>query len=96
MWFSPCAWQMRMIRFHDSHVRRRITGQREDAALQRAAQEDGPAVDRQLRALRRNLPHAKGHGMFRMVLCTAALHVELHRQVIQRRLELIPQQHTLA
>ena len=38
MWFSPCALQTRMIRCQDVDVRRRIAGQRKDAALQRAAE----------------------------------------------------------
>ena len=51
---------IRMIRFHDSHIGRRIAGQREDAAFQRAAEEGLLSVHRELRALGGELAEAEG------------------------------------
>ena len=50
------------------NFRRRVTGKGKDVALECPAQEDRPTVDNELRALRGELPHAKGDDSFITVL----------------------------
>ena len=51
-----------MIRFQHRDVRRRMAGQRKDAAFQRAAEEGLAAVDRELGADGADLAEAEAHG----------------------------------
>ena len=44
------------------HIGRRMTRERKDAALERAAEEQFPSVDDELRAVRRNLAQTEANG----------------------------------
>ena len=61
----------------------RRAGQGEDAALQRAAQEDGLTIDEQTAAVGADLAHAEGH--------LADVAADVGAQPVERRLQLAPQ-----
>jgi len=75
-----------------SYVRRRIAGQREDAAFECAAKEGLAPVESELRPLRGEFPHAEDDCPF---VCEI-LPLDRHPQAIQVRRELVPQPHVVA
>ena len=81
---------MRMMRFQDCHVGGRMAGEREDAALQRAAEECLAAVEDELRALGGNLPEPESRSPVVHLHVPPKPAIEPGGKAIQPRAELVP------